>query len=134
MKEGNIVDDSELTACSALTEMGRNTMSELDKTKASSCFIYDVDFGNVVKEHRVTHEEDFRGKKDNALADVSSSVRRDLKYHHTAYEVFGSSNMKDIAKVLGDVIELGTGSVFHFLYNLPSSTRLLYSRKGRARQ
>lgn len=78
------------------------------------CYIYELDFG--------TWQSSTRLAMDN--------VRMDQKDDHVAYDLFGSNNMKDIAKHMGEVMKPGAQRhVFVLLYDLLCETKLFFPKK-----
>lgn len=71
------------------------------------CFIYDVEFRNLVEEKKHDVEVDLTRKVDIILADPPYNVRNDQKYDRAEYDTVGSNDMRDIARVPEDVLKPG---------------------------
>lgn len=64
IKEENIADESEPAASSTLTEEWKTAMSKLVRAMAILCFIYEVDFNNLMKEHEHCLGDYLSGRED----------------------------------------------------------------------
>lgn len=71
------------------------------------CSIYDVDLTNLADEHGLVVGEDLSGKVDIVLTDAPDNIRGDRNDAHVEYDVFDSSGMEDMAKVLREVMKPG---------------------------
>lgn len=129
MKEEEIVDDSQHSACSILRKAGRTAISKYVKEITSLCSIFDMDFGNLPDEHCTSMREDRSGKENLVLADRLYTIRRGRKDGHKEFEVFGSNGMKCNAKVLGNLVKVTTHSACSPLLNNCLSRKILLLTK-----
>lgn len=107
MVEEDFVDGSEPIASATLREEEKTVMIKLVKTMATLFSIYDIDYRNLKGEHGLVVGEDLSGKVDFVLSDIPYNVLRDPNDDHSQYDVFGSTDTKNMAKIFGDVINPG---------------------------
>lgn len=69
-------------------------------------FHYNVDFRSLAEEHEPDDDENLSEELVSILVDRSYHIEMDQKDVHVLYDVFGSNNIKHIAKFLGNVMEL----------------------------
>lgn len=69
-------------------------MSKMVNAMTFFCFIYDVNVKHLVMEHELSIGDGLIGKVNFLLAGVLFNLRRDRKYYHANYEMFGSNDIK----------------------------------------
>lgn len=113
VKEANIMKDSEPAASSNLREETRTTMNKRVRAMAHLCSIYNVHFKTLVEEHELVVGYNLSETVDFSLAYSPYGVQKDLNDNHKRYNVIVSIDMKDILKVLEDLMKTGShGHVF----------------------
>lgn len=99
------MDETKVDTSSTLINERRPTVRKLVKKMASFCSIKSMDLGNLAGKHVFGVEKNFREMMNFLLADSPCNTRRDLRIVHEGYNVFGLTNMKCVAEVLGDVMK-----------------------------
>lgn len=95
--------------------------------------IYHMDFRNLVEENELGVREDLSGKVNIFLTDPPYNVPRDQKDDHARCDVFSSKDMKDVVKVLRDVMKSGAhGHVLCSDLRLDLWYNALYLEEGTA--
>lgn len=105
-KEEDIVDETEPSASSNLSEEEKTAMSRIVKAMDLLSSIYDVAFRNLMKELELAVNEKSNGKVDFVPADLQYNIQRDRNDSHAVLDVFSPNDITDTAKVLGDVIKM----------------------------
>lgn len=105
MKKQDIVNTNEPAASPSLCEEQRTAMWKPEETMALLCSIFDVDLKNLKKQLELVVQNGSIVKVDFELVTPLCNIPRHLNNAHAAYDVFGLKDMKDIPKVLGDVMK-----------------------------
>lgn len=122
------MNDIETAVSSTLSEEGKIEVSKLVKQMDFLCSIYDADFRVLVEEKRSGVGEDLSAHVDFVLIDQLYNVPTNRKNEHADYDVFGSNDLKNVAKVLGDLIKLGASRhVFCFVLQITLWRKALLS-------
>lgn len=94
--------------------------------------IYNLDFRNLVKKPDICMKDDLSRKMDLVLVDSSYSLREDQNDDYVDYVVFGSSDMKNMAKVLGILMKLESmHTCCAPLHNSSSGNSLFLPKRGK---
>lgn len=75
------------------------------KEMASVRFIYGVGFKALTEEYKIGVGGNLSWRADLVLAEPSYNVRRAQNDDHTNYDVLESNDMKDMARVLRDMMK-----------------------------
>lgn len=99
MNGEDIVNESEPAATSNFSEERRTTMSSLVKAKASLCYTYSMDFGNLVEEHKLGLKKHLGGRVHLALANALFNKRGDQNDDHKENDAFDLYDMNDVSRI-----------------------------------
>lgn len=125
-KKEDVMAESKRGHSLTLTKEGRIAMSSTVRAVVLLCKIYNVNFQNLAGYHEFVGGEDLSGEVDFASADRPQYVQRAQIVDHLENEVFCSKDMKNLGKVLRNVVSREhIGSRFAPLYYLESGRRLL---------
>lgn len=127
MKEEYIADNGKSAASSTLSQAKRTIIVKLVEEIASLCSIYDIDLRNLASERIGVKSWTF------FLAEQQYGVRRDQNDIHIQYDVFGSDEMRDMAKSLGTSrSSWGVSTSLLPFYKLYSGIELLVRKKRKS--
>lgn len=101
------MNKSEFASSSTLRKKERTEIGKLVKAMAPLCYVYDVDFRNLVAEQEPAVREKLTGKLFFVLANLSCNIQRDKKDANADYNMFSLNDMKDMAKALREFMMPG---------------------------
>lgn len=105
MKEEDVVHEVTPAASSTLVKDEKIGMSKIVEEVAAVSSIYDIDCRNLAKAHEFSTEEDLSGKVNLVLDEPIYNMRRNRNDDHADYDVVGLSDMKEMIKVLRDLMK-----------------------------
>lgn len=130
MKEEHILEEMSSDSPSTASEKKRTAMSKLMTLIALLSFIYDAGFRNLAKKSDRRGGKYLGGLVDLVLVDPAYNVRRDRTDDHADCDVFRSNLVKDMVKVLGNLMKPGAHAhLFCFPLQLAFWHRILALEK-----
>lgn len=116
--------ETEPAAYSNLSDEGSTAMDKLLEAMAPVCCIYEVHFRSLVEGQKPATGEDINRKGDVVLVDPPHNVQTDRNADNSEYDVIISEDMREMAKVLENVMKSGAHShCFAHHSSSPSGTK-----------